>query len=210
MYSWDSSRVPRFTLLEQPDSTPARPYISHKRHLAFGSICSMGACESAAIRTSPARHRRLAGRALSSEQERPGGVDCDRQPRRQSGPGSVLLPPGHMKGIGLAIASTCDLYDLETAGGTAGAALYARSREATPAAPVASQYVARKRSRWPAGRFERACRSMKTSSRTRLRNQEPPETTPTGSAPPESRKRTRTADPGAEATPENQRITAST
>ena len=52
---------------------------------------------------------------------------------------------GHMKGIGLAIASTCDLYDLETAGGTAGAALYARSREATPAAPVASQYVARQK-----------------------------------------------------------------
>ena len=25
MYSWDSSRVPRFTLVEQPDSTPARP-----------------------------------------------------------------------------------------------------------------------------------------------------------------------------------------
>jgi hypothetical protein len=25
MYSWDSSRVPRFTLLEQPASTPARP-----------------------------------------------------------------------------------------------------------------------------------------------------------------------------------------
>jgi hypothetical protein len=24
MYSWDSSRVPRFTLVEQPDSTPAR------------------------------------------------------------------------------------------------------------------------------------------------------------------------------------------
>ena len=24
MYSWDSSRVPRFTLLEQPDSTPVR------------------------------------------------------------------------------------------------------------------------------------------------------------------------------------------
>jgi hypothetical protein len=24
MYSWDSSRVPRFTLLEQPDTTPAR------------------------------------------------------------------------------------------------------------------------------------------------------------------------------------------
>jgi len=52
---------------------------------------------------------------------------------------------GHMKGIGLAIASTCELYDLETAGGTAGAALFARSREAAPAAPVASQYVARQK-----------------------------------------------------------------
>src|SRR6266852_9673597 len=28
---------------------------------------------------------------------------------------------GHLKGIGLAVASTCDLYDLETVGGTAGA-----------------------------------------------------------------------------------------
>ena len=52
---------------------------------------------------------------------------------------------GHLKGIGLAIASTCNLYDLETAGGGAGAALYARSREATPAPPVASQYVARQK-----------------------------------------------------------------
>ena len=52
---------------------------------------------------------------------------------------------GHLKGIGLTVASTCDLYDLETAGGTAGAALYARSREATPVAPVASQYVARQK-----------------------------------------------------------------
>jgi hypothetical protein len=52
---------------------------------------------------------------------------------------------GHLKGIGLAIASTCNLYDLETVGGTAGATLYARSREAAPAAPVASQYVARQK-----------------------------------------------------------------
>ena len=34
---------------------------------------------------------------------------------------------------------------LETAGGTAGAALFARSRETTPAAPVASQYMARQK-----------------------------------------------------------------
>jgi hypothetical protein len=52
---------------------------------------------------------------------------------------------GHLKSIGLAIASTCNLYDLETVGGTAGAALHARSREAAPAAPVASQYVARQK-----------------------------------------------------------------
>jgi hypothetical protein len=52
---------------------------------------------------------------------------------------------GHLKGIGLAIASTCDIYDLETVGGTAGAALFARSREVAPAAPAASQYVARQK-----------------------------------------------------------------
>jgi hypothetical protein len=52
---------------------------------------------------------------------------------------------GHLKGIGLAIASTCNLYDLETVGGAAGAALYARSRETAPPPPVASQYVARQK-----------------------------------------------------------------
>ena len=52
---------------------------------------------------------------------------------------------GHLKSIGLAIASTCDLYDLETVGGTAGAALFARSREVAPAPPVASHYVARQK-----------------------------------------------------------------
>ena len=50
---------------------------------------------------------------------------------------------GHLKGIGLAIASTCNEYDLMTWGGTAGAALYARSRETAATPPVASQYVAR-------------------------------------------------------------------
>lgn len=50
---------------------------------------------------------------------------------------------GHLKSIGLAIASTCTEYDLSTWGGGAGAALYARSREAVAAPPVASQYVAR-------------------------------------------------------------------
>jgi hypothetical protein len=52
---------------------------------------------------------------------------------------------GHLKGIGLAIASTCDSYDLETVGGTAGAALYARSRETTPTVPMPSPYVARQK-----------------------------------------------------------------
>ena len=50
---------------------------------------------------------------------------------------------GHLKSIGLAIASTCTEYDLSTWGGGAGAALYARSRETAAAPPVASQYVAR-------------------------------------------------------------------
>jgi hypothetical protein len=52
---------------------------------------------------------------------------------------------GHLKSIGLAVASTCNLYDLETAGGGAGAALYARSRELAPVPPVPSQYVARQK-----------------------------------------------------------------
>jgi|SRR5665213_1978392 hypothetical protein len=52
---------------------------------------------------------------------------------------------GHLKGIGLAIASTCDSYDLETVGGTAGAALYARSRETTPTVPMPSPYVTRQK-----------------------------------------------------------------
>jgi hypothetical protein len=52
---------------------------------------------------------------------------------------------GHLKSIGLAIASTCDSYDLETVGGTAGAALYARSRETTPALAAPSPYVARQK-----------------------------------------------------------------
>jgi hypothetical protein len=52
---------------------------------------------------------------------------------------------GHLKGIGLAIASTCGAHDLEMCGGTAGAALFARSREVTPATPAASQYMARQK-----------------------------------------------------------------
>jgi hypothetical protein len=51
---------------------------------------------------------------------------------------------GHLKEIGLAIASTCDKHDLVTWGGTAGAALFDRSREAASAAPV-THYAARRR-----------------------------------------------------------------
>jgi hypothetical protein len=51
---------------------------------------------------------------------------------------------GHLQGIGLAIASTCDEHDLVRWGGTAGAALFARSREAAPGQPVPSHYVARR------------------------------------------------------------------
>jgi hypothetical protein len=51
----------------------------------------------------------------------------------------------HLKAIGLAVASTCNESDLVRWGGTAGAALYARSRE-KPAAPMTpSHYVARQR-----------------------------------------------------------------
>jgi hypothetical protein len=52
---------------------------------------------------------------------------------------------GHLKGIGLAIASSCTSHDLERIGGAAGAALYARSREAAPAPAAPSPYVARQK-----------------------------------------------------------------
>jgi len=93
---------------------------------------------------------------------------------------------GHLKGIGLTIASTCDLYDLETAGGTAGAALYARSREATPAAPVASQYVARQKITLASGSLRKSLPIDEDVEPDETAESEPPETTPTGSAPPES------------------------
>jgi hypothetical protein len=51
---------------------------------------------------------------------------------------------GHLQGIGLAIAWTCEEHDLVAWGGTAGAALFARSREAAPAMPAASHYVTRR------------------------------------------------------------------
>jgi hypothetical protein len=51
---------------------------------------------------------------------------------------------GHLQAIGLAIASTCEEHDLVRWGGTAGAALFARSREAASAAPL-THYVARQK-----------------------------------------------------------------
>src|SRR5688572_7998238 len=45
---------------------------------------------------------------------------------------------GHLKGIGLAVASTCNQHDLEFSGGKAGAALFAQSREASSTPPVLS------------------------------------------------------------------------
>ena len=84
---------------------------------------------------------------------------------------------GHMK----AIASTCELYDLETAGGTAGAALFARSREAAPAAPVASQYVARQKITLASGSLRK---SLPIDDD--VEPDEAAESEPTESAPPES------------------------
>jgi hypothetical protein len=50
----------------------------------------------------------------------------------------------HLRALGLVIASTCDQHDLIESGGTAGAALVARSREVV-AAPPTSLYMARQR-----------------------------------------------------------------
>lgn len=52
---------------------------------------------------------------------------------------------GHLRAIGLAVASTCDEYDLINWGGTAGAALFARSREASAEPPALSHYAARRK-----------------------------------------------------------------
>ena len=52
---------------------------------------------------------------------------------------------GHLRAIGLAVASTCDEYDLVTWGGTAGAALFARSREVPAEPPALSHYAARRK-----------------------------------------------------------------
>src|SRR4029079_4733499 len=93
---------------------------------------------------------------------------------------------GHLKGIGLAIASTCNLYDLETVGGTAGAALFARSRETAPPPPVASQYVARQKITLASGSLRKSLPIDDEIEREEAAEAEPPESTPTESAPPES------------------------
>ena len=93
---------------------------------------------------------------------------------------------GHLKSIGLAIASTCDLYDLETVGGTAGAALFARSREAAPAAPVASQYVARQKITLASGSLRKSLPIDEDVDLDDEVESDPPESAPPDTAPPES------------------------
>ena len=71
-------------------------------------------------------------------------------------------------------------------GGTAGAALFARSREATPAAPVASQYVARQKITLASGSLRKSLPIDEDVEPDEAAESEPPESAPTGSAPPES------------------------
>jgi len=52
---------------------------------------------------------------------------------------------GHLQSIGLAIASTCDEHDLVKWGGTAGAALFARSHASAAGSPALSHYAARQK-----------------------------------------------------------------
>jgi hypothetical protein len=93
---------------------------------------------------------------------------------------------GHLKGIGLAIASTCELYHLETSGGTAGAALFARSRETAPAAPVASQYMARQKITLASGSLRKSLPIDEDIDPDESVEPEPDEIVPPESAPPES------------------------
>jgi hypothetical protein len=93
---------------------------------------------------------------------------------------------GHLKGIGLTIASTCNLYDLETAGGTAGAALFARSREAAPPAPVASQYVARQKITLASGSLRKSLPIDEEVDPDDASESEPTDSAPPDSVPPES------------------------
>jgi hypothetical protein len=62
----------------------------------------------------------------------------------------------HLHSIGLAIAASCDEDDLVQAGGTVGASLYARSREAPSPTPVASHYTNRRKITLATG----SCREM--------------------------------------------------
>jgi hypothetical protein len=89
---------------------------------------------------------------------------------------------GHLKSIGLAIASTCDIYDLETVGGTAGAALFARSREVAPAAPVASQYVARQKITLASGSLRKTLPIDEDVELDDVPESDPPESDPPESA----------------------------
>ena len=51
---------------------------------------------------------------------------------------------GHLQEIGLAIAASCSEEELVGPGGRLGAALFARSREVSPAVAVASHYSTRR------------------------------------------------------------------
>ena len=93
---------------------------------------------------------------------------------------------GHLKGIGLAVASTCDLYDLETVGGTAGATLFARAREVAPAPPVASQYVARQKITLASGSLRKSLPIDEDVELDDAPESEPPESAALESAPAES------------------------
>ena len=59
----------------------------------------------------------------------------------------------HLYAIGLAIAASCDEGDLVESGGRIGAALFARSREATIPEPVASHYTGRRKITLSTGPF---------------------------------------------------------
>lgn len=51
----------------------------------------------------------------------------------------------HLQSIGLAIAATCDEFDLETSGGAAGLALFERARQAPKQEPSPPAHAYRKK-----------------------------------------------------------------
>jgi hypothetical protein len=59
----------------------------------------------------------------------------------------------HLHSIGLVIAASCEEDDLVQSGGRVGAVLFARSREAPQAAPVASHYTTRRKVTLASGPF---------------------------------------------------------